>query len=443
MARRVHRRPAILLGTVLAAGLIVATAEAPASPDTAQAPQATNTFLVRDVRIFDGVRATGVGSVLVVGGHIAAIGDLAAPRGVPIHDGRGKTLLPGLIDGHTHSFAFFGADPAVDGRDALRFGVTTQLDTWGDPARIPAARRQRQSWQRTDQADVWSSGDLVTVEKGLPADTVPNLPKIARLGPGDDPGRLVADRVAEGSDFIKFMLDDGKIFGLDFPTLSPAQLRAVVAAAHRRGRLAVGHVAALNLARIAVDAGADGLVHIFIDPTDDAFVRAARARGTFVTPTLSIVDCGRGSDDLLRDPRVHPYLSETQLRALRNRQPGCPPTLLQMAASNVLRLHSAGVPITAGTDAGGGGAFGFWAHGATLLAELTHLVGAGLTPAQALAAATAAPARIYDLADRGRIAPGLRADLLLVNGDPTEDVAAVRDVAMIWKNGYPVDRAPR
>jgi hypothetical protein len=72
--------------------------------------------------------------------------------------------------------------------------------------------------------------------------------------------------------------------------------------------------------------------------------------------------------------------------------------------------------------------------------EIELLVGAGLTPVEALAAATSAPARAFSLADRGRIAPGMRADLLLVNGDPTRDVTATRAIVGVWKGGVPVDR---
>jgi imidazolonepropionase-like amidohydrolase len=96
------------------------------------------------------------------------------------------------------------------------------------------------------------------------------------------------------------------------------------------------------------------------------------------------------------------------------------------------------VPILAGSDAGVPGT----ADGVSMFAELTHLARTGLTAQQALAAATAVPAHHFDLTDRGRIAPGLRADLVLVHGDPTHDITAVRDIAAIWKNGYPSERTP-
>ena len=111
---------------------------------------------------------------------------------------------------------------------------------------------------------------------------------------------------------------------------------------------------------------------------------------------------------------------------------------LANATESVRRLHAAGVPVLAGTDAGNPGT----THGATLHEELALLVAAGLTPSEALTAATALPARTFSLADRGRIAPGLRADLVLVDGDPTTNIDATRAIVTIWKNGYVVDRTP-
>jgi imidazolonepropionase-like amidohydrolase len=109
---------------------------------------------------------------------------------------------------------------------------------------------------------------------------------------------------------------------------------------------------------------------------------------------------------------------------------------LAHALAAVAALRRAGVEVLAGTDAPSPGV----AHGLSLHRELELLVLAGLTPSEALAAATSAPARAYGLHDRGRIAPGRHADLVLVNGDPTADVRATRDIAGVWKRGV---RCPR
>jgi hypothetical protein len=100
-------------------------------------------------------------------------------------------------------------------------------------------------------------------------------------------------------------------------------------------------------------------------------------------------------------------------------------------------LHDAGVPLLAGTDANGAQA------GAIFHTELELMVNAGLTPTETLADATSVPAKIFSLDDRGRIAPRMRADLLLVHGDATKDIHATRDIVAIWKRGVPVDRESR
>lgn len=406
---------------------------ASATPAVAADRPPDGSFIVRDARVFDGQRTIERASVLVLHGRIAAVGRIPKVRWLPAVDGRGKTLLPGLIDAHVHT-----SDAAR--RDALRFGVTAELDMFGKPEALAAAKRQRRSLDRTDQADLWGAGIGITAQGGSPSPEFAGF-EFPQLAPDADPDQFVADRVREGSDHIKLFLEDRDfVTGGIVPTLRPEQTRALAAAAHRRGRLAVTHAGTLAFARTAVDAGSDGLMHIFADIEADASAAAAIARtGAFVVPTLAVMDCGASHADLRQDPRLEPYLSAEQKRKLEAGWPGpCSPAWHEIGMRNVRRLHEAGMPIVAGTDAN----TEFVLNGVHLLAELSYLTRAGLSPEQALAAATSVPARRFRLGDRGRIAPGLRADLVLVNGDPTEDIAAVRDMALIWKNGHPVDRRP-
>ena len=117
-------------------------------------------------------------------------------------------------------------------------------------------------------------------------------------------------------------------------------------------------------------------------------------------------------------------------------RPGTPPKSYEAAETSIKQLRAAGVPILAGTDAGNPGT----SHGAALHRELELLVKAGLTPIEALAAATSVPAKTFRLGDRGRIAKGMRADLVLVNGDPSVDITATRAIDGVWKQGVRADR---
>lgn len=389
--------------------------------------------MLRNVSVFDGEQVVDADSVRVAKGRIAEVGrDLPAAGRLPEYDGAGGTILPGLIDAHVH------AHPGALA-DALRFGTTTVLDMFSNPDWIRRWRAVRESTGRTRRADVWSAGILVTAPGGHGTQFGVKIPTLA---PGGDAAGFVADRLTEGSDFIKLVLEDGGPYRQSLPTLTAGQVRAVVAATHAADVLAVAHVSTAAATSTAVSSGVDVLAHV---PSDQRLtaseVDAVRAAGTPVVATLSVqstIGCGPYAGELRDHPSVAPFLTDEQRRSLGRDYGWCRPVPLDHASDNVRLLHRAGVPILAGTDAGNPGT----TFGASLLGELGLLVEAGLSPREALAAATARIVDVFGLSDRGRIAPGLRADLLLVPGDPVADVNAVRDIAAIWKNGRPVNRRP-
>ncbi len=427
---------ALTLATCAAATLAIAAARPGPTVTTAQAvPHADGGNLrVVCARVFDGERTIQHANVTVAFGRIARIEPgCAAAQGQGTVDGRGKTLLPGLIDAHVHAWG----DAR---RDALRFGVTTELDQFTDWHTLAEARKQRVSLAKTDQADLWSAGTLVTApgghgtEYGFPIPTLTN--------PADAQA-FVDARIKEDSDWIKIVRDDGTVYSPDFhlPTLSAATVKSTIAAAHARHRIVVIHIIKREDARQAMADGVDGLAHIFADqPADPAIVQLAVRNKAFVIPTLAVTATIAGDPHGVRlraDPALSPMLSPDQNEMLGRAFPSKGhPQFLANGLTSVRMLHAAGVPILAGTDAGNPGT----THGASLHEELALLVQAGLTPAQALAAATSVPARAFGLVDRGRIALGLRADLVLVNGDPTRDILATRRIAGIWKNGFAVER---
>lgn len=391
-----------------------------------------NSFAVRDARVFDGEQFIERATVVVRDGRIEAVGKGARiPKGFDVINGQGKTLMPALIDAHTHVWG-------EAQRDALRFGVGTELEMMGAVQSLPGYRDQRDSFARTDRADVWSSGAAVTVPGGHGTEYGFPVPE---LKPGEDADAFVRARIDEGSDFIKLMIDDLHAYGSThrMPTLDRAQIEASIAAAKRQKRLSVAHVAAQDDALHAVNAGVDGLVHAFVDqPASDGMIAAMKSRGAFMVPTLSVIaGFGRTDDStkLAADARLKSRLSDAQIATLHARFPPSFPfqaNALPNALETVRRLHAAGVEILAGTDAGNPGT----AHGVSLHGELAMLVRAGLSPAEALRAATSAPARRFGLKDRGHIAPGMRADLLLVDGNPSKDIETTRGIVSIWKNGY-------
>jgi imidazolonepropionase-like amidohydrolase len=358
----------------------------------AAGPQPSRDFVVRNVRVFDGVGVIESATVVVRDGRIARE---SATAGLPVIDGSGKTLLPGLIDSHTHSFG-----NAL--KEALESGVTTELDMFTDWRYARQIKQEQAEGKDADLADLRSAGTLATAPKGHGTEYGINIPTIA--GPAEAQA-FVDARIAEGSDYIKIIYT----IPLPLPTVSKQTLAALIAAAHTRGKMAIVHINSRQGAMDAIEAGADGLAHLFTDqPPAPDFGRFVAAHHAFVVPTLTVLE---GS------------------RTYHN------------AEEALVQLKAAHVPILAGTDVPNVGT-----HGAAMHHELELLVRAGLTPLEALQAATSTPAAVFHLNDRGVIREGARADLLLVDGDPTTNIAATRKIAGVWKAGIalapPTDAAP-
>jgi imidazolonepropionase-like amidohydrolase len=403
---------------------------------TAQPAQpAAGPMLIEHVRVFDGTRVLNDTSVLVEGGRIRSVGaNPARPAGVIIVDGAGKTLLPGLIDAHTHTI----------GEDALKqatiFGVTTDLDMFTDPQLASTVKKQQREGKLPDSADLRSSGYLATAPGGHGTEYGMAVPTITRP---EDAQAWVDARIAEGSDYIKAILDDALEYGTakPIPTLTRETLQALAAAAHKRGKLIVVHIGSLQQAEEAIDAGADGLAHLFIGPkSSPGFGMLAASHHIFVVPTLTVLQtlCGTPFNaELAEDRRLKPYLPSAEVASMKRTFALPAKMSCEGAYEAVRQLNAAHVPILAGTDVGNPGT----TQGASLHGELELLVRAGLTPVEALRAATSAPAAAFHLDDRGQVAPGKRADLVLVNGDPTSDIRNTRDIAAVWKGGLEMDRA--
>lgn len=387
------------------------------------------------VRIFDGTKILPHDTLVMQGGAITAIGDtIIIPPDAEIIDGTGQTLLPGLIDAHTH--IIFGT--AL--KQALIFGVTTELDMFTDYRVIQSLKQQQETSTGSTIAGLRSAGILATApgghgtEYGLP---IPTLTK------PEEAEAFVEARLAEGSDYIKIVYDDGSTFGFTTPTLDKATMAALVEAAHKHGKLAIVHIMSYAQAHDALEVGADALAHLFVDRSpDEDFGHFVAEKHAFVIPTLTVLEsvCGIPTGtSLATNSHLQPYLSKEDKAYLQRPFPGLAANASQhytVAEETVRQLKTAEVPILAGTDAPNPGTL----HGASIHRELELLVQAGLTPTEALAAATSVPATIFGLADRGTLAPGLRADILLVQGDPTQAITATRAITGIWKEGVRLNR---
>lgn len=387
-------------------------------------------ILIHNVSVFDGEQAIGPRDVLIDGQYISRVEPNIDSSDAEVIDGQGKTLLPGLIDSHVHVYR-----DAL--HEALAFGVTTVLDMFMDVATANGFRIEQAS-PVPNRAHLVSAGNIATAPGGH--GTQYGV-KVATLTRPNEADAFVAARCEEGSDYIKIIWESGDG---TWPTLDEETVGAVIDAAHRFDKLAVIHITDQAHARRSIELGVDGLAHIFGDrePEDD-FADLVASRGAFVIPTLSVIAsvCGVASGaTLLEDDGLLALMTpEQRLSLARASGWGRGRRKYRFAVMAVEQLHAAGVPILAGTDAPNLGT----THGASMHRELQLLTECGMTPTQALASATALPAKLFGLPERGRIAPGAIADLLLVNGAPTLRLEDTMRIVGVFKDGVRFDHGAR
>lgn len=398
----------------------------------AATPALADNLLLKPARVFDGTAMHDGWSVLVEGNRIAAAGpNLAAPAGTRTIDLPGATLLPGMIEGHSHLFlhpynetlwddqvlheplALRTARAVVSAEKTLAAGFTTERDLGTEGAGFADVGLR----QAIDQGIVPGPRLLVAtraiVARGAygPKGYEPGLaiPQGAQevAGP-EEMIRAVRDQVAAGADLIKFYADYH--WGKGEParvTLSQAELDAGVAAAHDAGRMVAVHATTPEGMMRAIRAGADTIEHGY-GGTPEVF-KAMAARHVALCPTLAASEAYARYFQHWNGVEPAPESVQENRRALR-------------------AAVAAGVPICMGGDVG------VYSHGQNWL-EMEAMRHAGMAPAAMLTAATSGNARIFRLADRGQVRPGLLADLVAVDGDPTRDLAAVRNVRLVMKGG--------
>jgi len=375
-------------------------------------------FVIRDVAIFDAEAARlrpGL-SIRVEQGRIATVGQDVPTSGARLIDGKGRTLLPGLIDCHVHLVLAAGpGEPvnpletpascalraAANARRTLAAGFTTVRDL-GAPHAVTCDLARSIAAGESEGPRLIAAGRNITMTGG-------HGWMIGREADGpDDVRKAVREQLKAGARAIKFMASGGVMTpGVDprSPQLGPDELAAGIEEAHKAGVRTAAHAQSAQGIRNAVLAGIDSVEHgIYLE--DDVIAEMVR-RGTFLSATLiapeAILKLGEAAS-------VPPYMVE------KSRM------VIEAHRESFRRALRAGVRLVMGTDAGTPGN----RHGENAQ-ELALMVAQGATPAQALIAATANAAELLGLVEEtGRIAPGLAADLLLVDGDPLVDIGILQ-----------------
>ncbi|KAG2180310.1 hypothetical protein INT44_003312 [Umbelopsis vinacea] len=348
---------------------------------------ATTKIALTNVRVFDGEKILDPTTIVIDGEIIGS-----DPTGAIEQDCEGAILIPGLIDAHIHLGSI------KDLKNMSIYGVTTALDmaTW--PLELLTSLRNQKG-----MTDIRSSGISVT---GPGSTHSYLLPKESVIRSVDEAKTFVARRVAEGSDYIKIVCDK--------PGPEQDVVNTITEEAHHHGKLVIAHAATVAPFEMAQIAGVDMITHIPLDNVlPKEYVDRMVADKCISIPTLAMME------GMARIRRRAKY---------------------EYARDSVTAQYKAGVPILAGTDAHSVKFSPFSVrHGESLHHELELLVAAGLSNLDALKAATSLPAQYFNLDDRGVIEPGRRADLVLIGGDPLQDIRATRLLKRIWCAGIEVE----
>lgn len=367
------------------------------------------------------------------------------PEHVVHHDLTGRTLIPGLIDAHVHLFLDGTVTPVADnlGRNltaALTWGIVGVADL-GAPTEV-FALRDRIDRHELAGPRIWATGPFVTVPGAHPCETHKDPQQCLFIETSTDGPAHVRGPLAPANG-VKLALADAAFTPWPTPRISADDVLAVVSAAHDQGQIVAAHVDTPEDTAQAIDAGVDLLGH---PPFDEP---GAPSTDTPTTTTLSafagtsaLLDGDLLTDNLVATPRAvieqwtavadspRLWLSDDWITESR--------TWEAAAQDNVQQAITNGTPLLAGSDAG----YLFVPHGLGLHRELEALVAAGMTPIEALTAATATPAHLFGWTDLGFIAPGYRASFVVLTADPSVDIRATRSIEAVWLNGEPLPSTP-
>jgi imidazolonepropionase-like amidohydrolase len=438
--------------SIVAAGWLLTAAAAAVSAQTPRLVLFENATLI----VGDATPMIPGAAFIVENGTITRVGkqgEVTAPAGAARIDLAGKVVMPALVDVHVHlgyrQGASFTADNYTRGNlveQLLRLGangVAAVASAGTDRGNLTMMLRDR---------GVVNGAAVRTAGRGIAApDAGPNPPMRAvpyGVSTTDEARQAVRELAASKVDFVKIWVDDrnGTV-----KKLSPALYRAVIEEAHT-GKLRVfAHIATLADAKDLLRAGVDGFLHPVRDrDVDDELLGLLKQRpDVFFALTLFAPRLNASSTPprwLNESLRSGPVTEEVaRLRELvTSRKPEAVTAARaewDRLVRNVARLNAAGVKLVLGTDVGGasaGGLFGWAEH-----VELENMVIAGLTPAQAIVAATSSAASALGLEKLGTVAAGKSADFIVLDRNPLQDISNTRRISAVYLRGREVPRLPR
>jgi imidazolonepropionase-like amidohydrolase/ABC-type multidrug transport system permease subunit len=436
------------------------------------------TYLIRGARIFVGDgKVIESGAILMRGGKIAEVyeGEGPDPRMVKatLIEAAGKTVLPGLIDVHVHLVAtggFYGDMSHYDPEPhmlrnlaAYLYSGVTAVRSVGDPLDLVLKVRSSVNNGEKLGAELFTCGPLFTTQEGHGTEYFKDLPanirqqaeaQFTRIPASADEARRQVDELKRsGVDCIKAILEAGAGSRI-FNRLDSGSFQAVAQESRAQGLPLAVHTGDVRDVADAVSAGADSIEHgSFREAIPDLLFQQMVSKKTFYDPTLSVgeafKDFAAGKTDLLKRSLVQQVgpadLIESTEKAMASpdteearERIAQFPLSLDIGTQNLLRAYKNGVTLVTGSDAGNYLIF----HGPTVQHELALWVRAGIPAAVALQAATYNAARLLRVENHiGSIRVGNDADLLLVDGNPLEDISAVERISIVIFKGEQLDRS--
>jgi imidazolonepropionase-like amidohydrolase len=419
----------------------------------------TGTVVLSDVRLIDGTGATPRDhvSIVIQNGKIAHILDAGAAVGsdAQVLKLTGKTVIPGLINGHGHLGLTKGTTVSPDNYTAAnierqlrqyeRYGVTTMMSLGMNKDLIYQLRAEQETGQ-IGGATILTAGRGIGIPKGVPGVNV-GPDQLYRPATPEEARKAVDEMATHNVNVIKIWVDDNLH---TMPEPNPTVYAAAIVEAHRHHLKVAAHVYYLADAKLLITNGIDILAHSIRDREIDAdTLSEMKRKSIYYIPTLQLeesffafADHPAWMDTQFFKNAVDPELAQTlNSAAYRDKVHNDPAThahgaAFDIALANLKKVNETGVPVAFGTDSG---ANPYRIQGWAEHRELQLMVQAGMTPLQALRSATEVNAKMLQLSDKtGTLAAGKQADLVVLNGDPSSDIANTQKIAMVFHDGKQV-----
>lgn len=421
-------------------------------------PAWAETVAITGVRLVDGTGATPIenAAIVMTGGRIVSAGrDIEIPADARRIDHSGRTVVPGLISTHSHVGQVGGTSMGAKNytREVItaelaqfgRYGVTTVV-ALGNNGPLFATLREEAHAGTLAGADLFGVMQGIGVPNGAPPQeslkVAPN--QLFRPDTPDEAREAIDRMAAANTDLVKLWLDN---FGGLLPVkMKPEIYRAVIEQSHKHGLRVAAHVHDLDDALAIIDAGADIIAHGIRDkPVTPELIEKMKAKGVWYVPTLALDDATFiwaaapewTTTDFVRkalSPELAAQVDDPAWRAkvLKEPRTAAARRSLAMNLQNLRTLHDAGVKIGFGTDSG---ATPLRVPGVAEHRELALMIEAGLPPAEAVTIATRNAAELMRLDDRGTIETGKRADLIVLDGDPSAEITFSKRIVEVWARG--------